>query len=113
MRHPHYTGENDFFESNMLATDAASMRPPHYTGENRRRINPLPCGRNCFNEAPALHGGKHDLTVPKYPPTPASMRPPHYTGENRSRDFVLFLLFERFNEAPALHGGKPATLSTH
>ena len=59
------------------------MRPPHYTGENESMCGGSFASTFCFNEAPALHGGK-----PRRGRTP--LRLPR-----------------GFNEAPALHGGKP------
>ena len=38
--------------------------------------------RSCFNEAPALHGGKRGDGLTDLERIVASMRPPHYTGEN-------------------------------
>ena len=35
-----------------------------------------------FNEAPALHGGRLALLLANPSPAKASMRPPHYTGED-------------------------------
>ena len=84
---------------------------------------------DCFNEAPALHGGKYArygapamnddasmrpphytgenvrLQHARYATVLASMRPPHYTGENSGYPFPADALAS-FNEAPALHGGK-------
>ena len=59
MRPPHYTGEDRDQRGGRPGHEPASMRPPHYTGEDRWP----PLWRNRrrwrFNEAPALHGGRH------------------------------------------------------
>ena len=58
MRPPHYAGENRKSQIVRTCDIVASMRPPHYAGENAHR-DPAPgLGSRCFNEAPALRGGK-------------------------------------------------------
>ena len=58
MRPPHYTGENFPCWRQQSLPVRASMRPPHYTGENVRVARQRRRRHLCFNEAPALHGGK-------------------------------------------------------
>ena len=59
------------------------MRPPHYTGEDRKCRPIWIRRRRCFNEAPALHGGRRRAVCRiARAPVGASMRPPHYTGED-------------------------------
>ena len=61
----------------------ASMRPRHYTAENVSTSAPHVGLSGGFNEAAALHRGKHleipDVAVDRLR---ASMRPRHYTAEN-------------------------------
>ena len=83
----------------------ASMRPPHYTGENLLAAWQRLAALRCFNEAPALHGGKRRCRTAARAASRASMRPPHYTGEN-GVGRLPWSPSPRFNEAPALHGGK-------
>ena len=109
---------------------SASMRPPHYTGEDTGRPPSLASSPMCFNEAPALHGGRRDGGLVedrgitgfneapalhgedlgrhqrRRPNPQASMRPPHYTGEDGAREWTRSRPFTGFNEAPALHGGR-------
>ena len=39
------------------------MRPPHYTGENVESKAMARLTGKGFNEAPALHGGKHEAAI--------------------------------------------------
>ena len=58
MRPPHYAGENALEEEAAAWKEWASMRPPHYAGENTKTKMMKTEGIPCFNEAPALRGGK-------------------------------------------------------
>ena len=87
---------------------AASMRPPHYAGENRA-ANAIDFARNrCFNEAPALRGGKPGLRCPGgASPRSFNEAPALRGGKRPQRMYPIVLDNMRFNEAPALRGGKP------
>ena len=114
----------------------ASMRPPHYAGENTGRDRRKARGHRCFNEAPALRGGKLFMVIHiggkeisfneapalrggkhaevgelRIPIFLASMRPPHYAGENDRLRAAAARMSRGFNEAPALRGGKRETES--
>ena len=59
MRPPHYTGEDDEAAAITDRNLVASMRPPHYTGEDVTCPRSSTSNPTRFNEAPALHGGRH------------------------------------------------------
>ena len=60
MRPRHYTAENELLGAIEAADIPASMRPRHYTAENAvtHQLDDRPSLG--FNEAAALHRGKHD-----------------------------------------------------
>ena len=67
MRPPHYAGENVALAEGVAGVRGASMRPPHYAGENAGGLSNGSPAPGCFNEAPALRGGKHATKSASWP----------------------------------------------
>ena len=58
MRPPQFAGEDVAAEVERGQMDVASMRPPQFAGEDRPAPPPSRRARPCFNEAPAVRGGR-------------------------------------------------------
>ena len=82
MRPPQFAGEDSKRVGAGQFDIHASMRPPQFAGEDAKRMARRPRAAVCFNEAPAVRGGRYAAASAVYSAHAASMRPPQFAGED-------------------------------